>query len=76
MYGHVKRYDDDNVGRKAVKMQLVAKKKKMGRPERRYLGVVTEDIQEVGAMETEVFDRSVWRIRYRPLSRKRHCDRE
>ena len=34
--------------------------RKWGRPKRRYLGVVKEDMQEVGARESKVFDRNVW----------------
>ena len=34
-------------------------KKENGRPKRRYLDVVKEDMQEIG---DKVFDRSVWRI--------------
>ena len=36
-------------------------KKKRGRPKRRFLDVVKEDMGEVGAKETDVEDRTVWR---------------
>ena len=42
-------------------MQLPGKRKHE-RPKSRYLDVVKEDMQEVGAIDGEVFDRSVWRI--------------
>ena len=32
------------------------------RPKRRYLDVVKEGMQEVGAKDADAFDRSVWRI--------------
>ena len=45
-----------------------AARKQRGRPKRRHLDVVRKDVQEVGAREDEVFDRSVsWRILCRPL---------
>ena len=40
-------------------------KRKRGRPKRRNLDAVKEDMQEVGAREDEVFARSVWRIHCR-----------
>ena len=52
------RADDDYVGRKELQMQLTGKIKR-GRPQMRYLDVVKEDMQEVGAREGEVFDRIV-----------------
>ncbi len=50
----MKRRDDDCVGRKVLEIQLSGKRKR-GRPKRRYLDVVKEDMQEVGAREDEVF---------------------
>ena len=44
-YGHVKRWDDDHVDRKVQEMQLSGKRKQ-GRPKRRYLDVVKEDMRE------------------------------
>ena len=55
----MKRRDDDYV---ALEMQLPGKRKR-GRPKRRYLDVMKEDMQEVGAREDEVFTRSVWKVR-------------
>ena len=42
-------------------MELLRKRKR-GRPKRRFLDVVKEDMGEVGAKETDVEDRKVWRM--------------
>ena len=47
-YGHVMRRDEEYVERKMIKMELPGKKKR-GRPKRRFLDVVKEDVEEVGA---------------------------
>ena len=52
--GHVKHWDI----RKVQDIQLPEKRKR-GRQERRYLDVVKENLQEVGAKETGLFDQSV-----------------
>ena len=59
-YRHVMRRDKEYVGRKMVKMELPGKRKR-GRPKRRFLDVVKEDMREVGAKETDLEDRTVWR---------------
>ena len=58
-YGHVMRRDQEYVGRKMLEMELPGKRKRE-RPKRRFLDIVKEDI-EVGAKETDVEDRTVWR---------------
>ena len=60
-YGHVMRRDQEYVGRKMMQMELPGKRKK-GRPKRRFLDVVKEDMGEVGAKETDVEDRKMWRM--------------
>ena len=64
-YGHVTRRDQEYVGRKMMEMKLPGKTRR-GRPKRRFLDVVKEDMGEVGAKETDVEDRKMWRmiIRY------------
>ena len=42
-YGHVMRRDQEYVGRKMIEMELPGKKKR-GRPKRRFLNVVKEDM--------------------------------
>ena len=60
-YGHVMRKDQECVGRKIMEMELLGKRKR-GRPKKRFLDVVKEDMGEVGAKETDVEDRKVWRM--------------
>ena len=59
-YGHVMRRDKEYLGRKMIEMELPGKRKR-GRPKRRLLNLVKEDMREVGAKETDVEDRTVWR---------------
>ena len=56
--GHVKRRDQEYVERKIMEMELPGKRKR-GRPKRRFLDVVKEDMGEVGAKETDVEDRKI-----------------
>ena len=63
-YGHVMRRDQEYVGRKMMEMEL-PKKRKRGRPNRRFLDVVKEDMEEVGAKATDVEDRKAWRMMIR-----------
>ena len=62
-YGHVMRRDQEYVGRKMMEMELPGKRR--GRPKRRFLDVVKEDMGEVGAKETGVEDRKMWRMMIR-----------
>ena len=63
-YGHVMRRDQEYVGRKMMEMELPGKRKK-GRPKRRFLDVVKEDMEKVGAKETDIEDRKMWRMMIR-----------
>ena len=58
-YGYVMRRDQEYVGKKMMKMELPGKRKR-GRPKRRFLDVVKEDMGEVGAKETDIEIRTVW----------------
>ena len=60
-YGHVMRRDQEYVGRKMMEMELPEKRRR-GRPKRRFLDAVKEDMQEVGVKETDVEDRKMWRM--------------
>ena len=59
-YGYVMRRDQEYVG-KMMEMELPGKRRR-GRPKRRFVDVVKKDIGEVGAKETDVEDRKVWRM--------------
>ena len=63
-YGHVMRRDQEYVERKMMEMELPGKRKR-GRPKRRFLDVVKEDMVEVGAKETAIEDRKMWRMMIR-----------
>ena len=63
-YGHVMRRDQEYVGRKMMEMKLPGKRRR-GRPKRRFLDVVKEDMGEVGAKEMDVEDRKMWRMMIR-----------
>ena len=63
-YGHVMRRDQEYVERKMMEMKLLGKRRR-GRPKRRFQDVVKEDMGEVGAKETDVEDRMVWRMMIR-----------
>ena len=47
-----------------MEMEVLGKRKR-GRPKRRFLDVVEEDMGEVGVKETDVEDRKVWRMMIR-----------
>ena len=63
-YGHVMRRDQEYVGRRVMEMELPGKRRR-GRPKRRFLDAVKEDMQEVGVKETDVEDRKMWRMMIR-----------
>ena len=63
-YGHVMRRDQEYVGRKMMEMELPGKRRR-GRPKKRFLDVVKEDMGEVSAKETDVEDRKMWKIMIR-----------
>ena len=60
-YGHVMRRDQEYVGRKMMEMELPGKRRR-GRPKRRFLDVVKEDMKEVGVKEMDIEDRKMWRM--------------
>ena len=60
-YEHVMRRDQEYVGRKMMEMELPGKRKR-GRPKRRFLDAVKEDMEEVDAKEMDIEDRKMWRM--------------
>ena len=52
------RRGQEYVGRKMMEMELPGKRKR-GRPKRRFLDVVKEDMGEVGARETDIENRKL-----------------
>ena len=63
-YGHVLRKDDGYIGRRMLRMELPGKRKQ-GRPKRRFMDVVKEDMAEVEVKEEDADDSSNWRLKIR-----------
>ena len=63
-YGHLRRKDDGYIGRWMLRMELPGKRKR-GRPKRRFMDVVKEDMAEVEVTEEDTVDRRNWRKKIR-----------
>ena len=63
-YGHLRRKDDGYIGRWMPRMEL-PRKRKRGRPKRRFMDVVKEDMAEVEVTEEDTVDRNNWRRKIR-----------
>ena len=63
-YGHVWRKDDWYIGRRLLMMELPGKRKR-GRPKRRFMDVMKEDMAEVDVTEEDTEDRNNWRWKIR-----------
>ena len=59
-YGHVMRREEHYVGRRAMVMKVQGRRKR-GRPKRRWLDRVKDDIKEKGLSADDVYDRASWR---------------
>ena len=67
---YVLRKDDGYIGRRMLRMELPGKSRR-GRPKRRFMDVVKEDMAEVEVTEEDADDRSNWRNPlWRPLMGK------
>ena len=60
VYRHVMRREEHYVGRRANVMKVQGRRKK-GRPKRRWLDKVKDDIRENGLSADDVYDRTIWR---------------
>ena len=56
-YGHLRRKDDGYIWRRMLRMELPGKRRR-GRPKRRFMGVVKEDMAEVEVTEEDTVDRN------------------
>ena len=63
-YGYLRRKDDGHIGRRMLRMELPGKRKR-GRPKRRFMDVVKEDMAEVEVTEEDTEDRNHWRRKIR-----------
>ena len=63
-YGHVMRRDQEYVGRKMMEMELPGKRRR-GRPKRRFLDLVKEDMGKVGVKKKDIEDRKMWKMMIR-----------
>ena len=63
-YGHLRRKDDGYIGRRMLRMEFPGKRKR-GRPKRRFMDVVKEDMVEVEVTEEDTVDRRNWRKKIR-----------
>ena len=59
-YWHVMRREEHYVGRRAMVMRVQGRRKR-GRPKRRRLDKVKDDIEEKGLSADDVYDRATWR---------------
>ena len=63
-YGHVKRREEDYVGKSMMEMTRPGRRKR-GRPRRRWMDLVREVMERVGAREGDEVDRVKWRLVWR-----------
>ena len=59
-YGHVMRREEHYVGRRAIEMKVHGRKNR-GRPKRRWLDKVDDDIKERRLSADQVYGRATWR---------------
>lgn len=67
----MKRKDGRYIGQRMLIMQLPGKRRK-GRPQRRFMDVVTEDVQRVGVTEEDARGRATWRQSIHQLDSRRN----
>ena len=59
-YGHVLRREETHVARRVLEMEIPGRRGR-GRPKRRWMDVVNEDLREKRLTEEDALDRSRWR---------------
>ena len=59
-FGHVQRRDSEYIGRRMLSFELPGRRPR-GRPKRRFIDVVKEDMKVVGVREEDTEDRVRWR---------------
>ncbi|KAK3530487.1 hypothetical protein QTP86_024399 [Hemibagrus guttatus] len=59
-FGHVQRRESEYIGRRMLDMELPGRRQR-GRPKRRYMDGINEDMKLVGASVEDVEDRDRWR---------------
>ena len=59
-YGNVMRREEHHVRRRGMVMEVQGRRKR-GRPKRRWLDKVKDDIKEKGLSADDVYDRATWR---------------
>ena len=61
---HVRRKDDEYIGRRMLRMELPGKRTRR-RPKRRFMDVVKEDMADVEVTQEDTEDRNNWRWKIR-----------
>ena len=59
-FGHVQRRDSEYIGRRMLSCELPCRRPR-GRPKRRFMDVVKEDMKLVGVREEDTGDRLRWK---------------
>jgi len=59
-FGHVKRREESYLGRRMMRVEIPGKRRR-GRPHRRWIDNLTEDMKKAGVSEEEAEDRVRWR---------------
>ena len=64
-FGHVQRRDSGYIDRRMIEMKLPSRRRR-GRPKRRYMDAVKEDMQVVGVRLEDTENRVKWKTMIRP----------